>query len=323
MFRYPAFIALTLLLSNCSFMQPTTVPTLGEVSSNYTYVPLDGLPVNQLTGADSCVENGSTQFKPLLSALPDISIRFAVSQLSNNASGGFGPVAVTTEGSNYKAILDYVNNDSVPVSLYIRKLAQTQGKTGTTPLSLSEKLAPDQTLAAYDVILYAMNNKPIANPLNDDTKTDANELKNLLTQKYESVTIPVYVGLGLRITADVFAQKGGIEISGLGNIGADGLAGGLTMQTIGVTGPIVSNLLPIPRNIDQTTIENTLLALGSARTLVYTNANDPSKVKLTPRVVGLYSPIGSDPALINAIYSELARERLQWNRPCVNANKDQ
>jgi hypothetical protein len=33
-------------------------------------------------------------------------------------------------------------------------------------------------------------------------------------------------------------------------------------------------------------------------------------------VVGLYSPVGSDPRLINAIYSELSRERPPWQHPC-------
>ncbi|MDV7339636.1 hypothetical protein RYZ26_08535 [Terasakiella sp. A23] len=318
--RFSFLAGAALLLAGCSAL-PSTVPTLGELSSNSTYVPLDGLPIETVTTAGSC--QGYTQenveFKPLLDGLPDISIRFAISQVANNAKTGFGPVAITTEGSNYKAILDYVNNDTVPVSFYIRKIIKDKRTNETHVARLSDALSKHQAVAAYEAIIYAMNNKPIGNKLVGENKT-ALTATEVVDQLYESVTIPVYIGLGLRVTADVYAQKGGVEISSLGSVGADGLAGGLTMQSIGVTGPVVGTILPIPRTINQTTIENTIMALGSSRTLIFTNANDENKITLTPRVVGLYSPIGSDPQLINALYSELARVRTQWNRPCIRKN---
>ena len=91
-------------------------------------------------------------------------------------------------------------------------------------------------------------------------------------------------------------------------------------QSLGVNGKSIAMALPLPNKLDQTTIETAILAVGSSRAILYaTNgeADAGNQARPSPRVVGLYSPIGTDPLLINAIYAELSKTRPVWRRPCA------
>ena len=106
------FASSSLLLSSCAslggnFGSTSGLPsTLGESSANYGYIPLDALPINQVSTADSCKEQAAPYpFVPVLEALPDLSVRFAVAELKANGGLEFGPSKVTTENSTYRAVL--------------------------------------------------------------------------------------------------------------------------------------------------------------------------------------------------------------------------
>jgi len=308
-----------LLLSGCNSVgiNGKLPSTLGESASGYGYIPLDGLAIEQTLEADSCKawrqltdtksllttavdikgnKAGEDPFKPLLETLPDISVRFAVASFDSSGGLSFGPAKITAKNSNYRAILDYVNVDAIPVSLWVTAFKNK------LPVRIGDMKGKADY---YEASLITLTNfKP----------------------KYEEsqqVTMPVYVGIGMRLSADITAIEGGVPLTSLGAIGLEAqskkLTGTLTVQTIGITGESVATSLPLPSSLDQTTIENGILSIGSNRAVVYrpqvANGNGGG-IYTTPRVVGLYSPIGSEPALVNAIYSELSRERPKWARPC-------
>lgn len=308
-----------LFLAGCTTVG-TLPPTLGEQASGYGYIPLDGLAVDQTLESDSCkgwiqysstpergmystpndfrgARAGSDPFKPLLETLPDISVRFAVAAFDSYGALTYGPAKITSKYHSYRAVLDYVNVDAIPVSLWITAFQKSK------PIKLSDARGNGAKIDAYEVKVQFRNAQPMH-------PHDESEL----------VTLPVYVGVGMRLTADVTALEGGIPLISLGTIGLEAaakrLTGTLTVQTIGITGESVAASLPLPSKLDQTTIENGILSIGSNRAVVYRDQSKGNGITTTPRVVGLYSPIGSEPALINAIYSELSRERPQWARPC-------
>lgn len=323
-----SLLATAVFASGCNSLlagksEPLLLPhTLGEHASGYGYVPLDGLAIEPTLQDESCkpwrksVSNpsfrstprdlqgdraGQDPYRPLLASLPDISVRFAVA--SFDASGGltFGPSQITAQGHVYRAILDYVNVDAIPVTFRISAF-----KDGV-PINLKD--APKNLGVSYDAKAIALDEEP----------TRSTE------ETGEFVTIPVYVGIGMRLSADITALQGGVPLISLGAIGleaqANRLTGTLTVQTIGITGQSIATSLPLPSKLDQTTIENGILAVGSSRAVVYRLDGEDAAPAIgstvtTPRVVGLYSPIGSSPALINAIYSELSRQRPLWARPC-------
>lgn len=297
-------------LSGCATIGGLKPPkTPAEQASNYGYIPLDPLAVNQLGIAESCKES-NRQDVPILEALPDLAIRFAVAEFSAGGELTFGPSKFTTKGKAYRAVLDYVNVDVVPVEFEVRK------RVGGNwfPLSENTSLRGDPRVEAYEAFITR------AGEIDFTSKRKINLAASDGSDKktFERVTFPVYVGVGLRLSADIRALRGDINLSGLGVIGAQAdaknLTGTLTVQTLGVTGKSIATSLPLPSKLDQTTIENGILAIGTSRAILYNTGAD--QVVSNPRVVGLYSPVGSDPRLINALYSELSGIRVPWPRPC-------
>ncbi|WLQ13316.1 hypothetical protein O5O45_26695 [Hahella aquimaris] len=306
-----------LLISGCTSIginKGQLPSTLGESESGYGYIPLDGLAISQTLQDDSCkdwrlltgseslpstafdikgAKAGEDPFKPLLETLPDISVRFAVASFDSNGGLSFGPAKVTIKGKKYRAILDYVNIDTIPVSLWITAFKNNNPvKIGNT------NIVADY----YEASILTIADQQPTYP------------------ESQLVTVPVYVGIGMRLSADITAIEGDVPLTSLGAIGLEAqskkLTGTLTVQTIGITGESVATSLPLPSSLDQTTIENGILSIGSNRAVVYRPATGTGGIYTTPRVVGLYSPVGSEPALVNAIYSELSRERPKWPRPC-------
>jgi hypothetical protein len=327
-----ALVALGLATASCGTLRSMVPATLGEEASGYGYVPLDGLAVRPTLDDETCrpwrpstrntekgisaedVEGGFDPYLPLLESLPDISVRFAVA--SFDASGGlaFGPAKVTVAGQNYRAILDYVNVDAIPVSFRIRVT-----KNGTD-ITLSQAGADkDKNTLSY---IVRLDREASATGVASRTSTERGGGGEL-------VTIPVYVGIGMRLSADIRALKGEVPLISLGAIGLEAqakrLTGTLTVQTIGISGESVATSLPLPSALDQTTIENGILSVGSNRAVVYRTSSagngSAGSTVTTPRIVGLYSPIKAEPAFINAIYSELSRERPNWPRPCKPKTK--
>jgi hypothetical protein len=308
--------ALTLLavassVAACSGYSGNVPQTVGADLSGTPYVPLDGLPVSETRDHATCTGTAAPPHKKLLVALPDITTRFAVRKISGEFNGGFGPVATVAKGENFEAVLDFVTNDVVAVAVLVRKTVQVSDgqSVATKTVTLVDNPA-ESKLLGFQARVQAIGG--------DEVKTTLtpNEMKQ---EEYTEVTFPVSIGVGLRMTASVQAQSGKVTISSFGQISTEAgrLVGNLAVQSIGINGSLVSGAIPTPKSLDQGTIENGILAIGSARTALYAKIDDTSQVTLTPRVVGLYSPIGTDPRLINAIYSALAETPPVWNRPCV------
>ena len=236
--------------------------------------------------------------KPILDALPDLTVRLAVAQINQSGKISYGPVAVGYEGLSYRVILDYVNSDVTQMPVYVKKV-----------------LFNDQTkeLPLYDSI--NKNSKYLIEGISNKTFMDENFSPD--KSKGTLVVIPVYLGVGLRLTATIKIIKGSVSLSGLGALATAAEAGNLTgclvIQTLGVTGKAVTNSLPLPSEINQTTIQNAILALGSIKAILYDTAN----TKIEPRVVGIYNPIGGGQEVINGIISSLINERVIWYRPCI------
>jgi len=274
--------------------------TPGELATNYGYVPLDGLAVETVPAAGSCKEaatGAKPQFKSVLQSLPDISVRLAISSRTQNGNLGFGPVTFTEKGGTYRAVLDYVNADVVPMTFAITAF----DGVGWRPLA--NAVAMSKPILGYQA------------KWQDDAVQDNASSGTI-------VTFPVYVGVGMRLTADITALEGKIELTSLAGIGAaaqaKAVSGIVTVQTIGVNTQLIGTALPLPSKLDDTTMENSIMSLATGRMAMYTADAEKQELGMAVRVVGLYTPVGSDPTLINAIYGELSRRRPKWYRPCTD-----
>ncbi len=129
--------------------------------------------------------------------------------------------------------------------------------------------------------------------------------------------IPIYLGVGLRVRAEFEALENKIDISGLPAlaIAADSkaISGRLTVQTLGISGPEITDTFPIISEISVSSIQNALQAMASVKAKLYDEAT-----VVFPKLIGFESP-EKDPALIKGITKELYREDM-FIKPLLNDN---
>lgn len=291
-----------LLLGSCDKPAARIPQTEAATQSAFTYVPLDPLPVVAEGGADCTYREGraTSSLKPVLEALPDNAVRVAIRQLDASGSATVGPAKMGAEGHQYQVILDYINADVVNMRFVVTR--DIKGKIVGLKRQ-SDGAAPMNAGEAYEGASAAPGDGPGA------------AAQPAAPEPEESV-IPVYVGVGLRLTANVTVLKGNVNLSSLGALAAEAQAnnirGALIVQTLGITGKQVTTALPLPSELNATTIQNAILALGSIKAMVY----DPSTI-ISPRVTGVYNPLGtSDERIINQIVSGIARWPVRWQQPC-------
>ena len=284
-------IVIAFLCTACAVLRPRLPQTMGEQNSGFTYVPLDPLPVISKPGLGCKVDSSQEiDYEPVLRALPDNAVRIAVASLDVSGQLSFGPVRIGTSGNSYQVVLDYINVDTANIYFdiwYSRASEEVRSLYSTNRLPSDAKIS---------VVRFE--------PGTRDAKGDV-------------VVIPVYVGVGLRLTATVNVLRGTVNLSSLGAIAAEAQAnrvsGSLVVQTLGITGSQITTALPLPSELNATTIQNAILSLGAIKAVL----SNMDAIK-NPRVTGIYNSIGTGgQPLINAIVSELAKNPIGWNRPCV------
>lgn len=271
------FLALFLVIGSCNSVKVPT--TLGDSSnaSSFGYHPVDPLPV--------WVENlggKTTDYATLLGAMPDETIRLAIAEVTNEGVLNFGTSSIGMAHHNYVVILDYI-------------------KYSTDYFNVKY----DQDGSGEFSILRRYKKSEIENSY---------ELNKIQTRDDDSIVgegdavVPVYVGVGLRLTASITVNKNGVDLGNLFAIGAQAssnkIAGTLTVQTLGISGDNISSIIPMPSEINPTTIQNAILALGTIKAKLYDD-----QTVITPRVVGVYNYLGGSSKTINKFVSAMLIER--------------
>lgn len=120
----------------------------------------------------------------------------------------------------------------------------------------------------------------------------------------EEISIPIYVGVGLRLTARVTVFSADVELSSLAGIAAAVKAGDakgtLTVQTIGITGPAARSGLVLYDKIDETAIQGAIQALATVKASL-----DNESTVITPRILGFHNTISAGAQGVNLIHSEI------------------
>lgn len=271
--------------------------------AGYTYVPIDSFAVNVSKEA-SC---------SILDSLPDNTVRmsFEVTNAKGEVSYGVGHTSAKT--STYKVTADFISADTISFPVWIVKLAEkSERQVGkATRTGVYEKVAPFEQLSSEYfwgtekyVVVAADSLKPGASPMEEP---------------WEKYYIPLYVGVGLRTTAEVWEAKANTKLTGLGTLGAEAEAGrikgGLIVQTLGVNGEAIQAALPIQSELNRTTATGALIAISAIKTLLHDDNTD-----IFPRVVGMYVPFAADTALVSAVISALASVQIAWDRKCPMEN---
>ncbi|HEY7811438.1 MAG TPA: hypothetical protein VIA98_13805 [Allosphingosinicella sp.] len=323
--------AAALPLSACATNSLVEPKTPGEINTGYNYVPVDPIEVTVLIDGRLVDAEGqfpaSTSAKimqaaryqrcvprsimddadepapktppehsaDVMDALPDHTIRMAIREVSGKTEGGFGPVGLSVAGSSYQVVADSIFADATNVRLGIRV---TDPNNNLISLAALPKQLPTGTKVEVR---------------RGEFEKDGSDKK--FPVDFEDVRVPVYVGIGLRLTANLIARKANLKLSNLPAIAASADAnqstGTLTLQTLGVFNQQVASTFAIPTELSSTSVQNALVSLGAVKAILYDR--DTGK---RPRVTGIYNPLPtSDPLLINKIYTALASAPISW-RPC-------
>jgi hypothetical protein len=327
------FVALLIssFVAGCSNLLPRSE---GEKSSGYAYVPLDPLPVETVPGQDcqatysssagKLVIGDNRQYQKTLLSLPDNAVRIAIRQIDASTNLSFGASSIGTQGNRYQVVLDYINVDTSNIAFALDvDTFDVTSKASVLRLSETTKDARVNSIRRLSKKEAEIANQEPSqkrsepHPSFNSSAAQGYRYSNSLTGVY---IIPVYVGVGLRLTADIQVISGTVNLSSLASIAASieskSASGSLVVQTLGITGPQVSTSLPLPSELNQTTVQNAILSLGSIKAIV--SSDSGNDLQLTPRVTGIYLPIDNGTQeLVNRIVSELARSPIPWERSCT------
>lgn len=219
----------------------------------FGYVPIDPMPV--------IVDTYDGNFEPAnshyLNALPDETILVATGKYNSNGTITFGPIGGTIKGEKYTVILDWIKYTTVS-----KDLVEHRDSTDTYKIEF----------------------------IDYERQLSDNEDAYIPGSEYHS--IPIYTGVGLRLKATFVADSTGLNVNGVfgvsGSFNTKNVRGNLIIQSMGISGKSVS--LPLPSDINQTSIQNAMMAISSIRALVYTSEKDD--LQITPRIIGYYNTLG-------------------------------
>lgn len=297
--RILAFALIASITTGCAMVPKTVLPS--EEASGYTYIPIDPFPVAAERGPNCAVAAGAPAlpYAKLPVGLPDNAIRMLIEEFDGKGNVSYGMAKVSGENRQYRVTTDFISADTVNFPVVITKFARLRSTNDLEAVPFSQVVNSathwNQT-ESYDVRRHIAGPPP---------------------NKHSQIfNIPIYVGIGLRATADITTLNSSANVSGIGVIGAEAeannLKGSLIVQTLGVNGKAVTAALPIQSELNRTTAQNAIVAVASIKTLLHA-----AETETAPRVVGMYLPFPGGKPLVNAIISELSIAPPIWQRPCM------
>lgn len=301
--------------------------TVAARASGHTYVPIDPLGVSEGKYLPCGAVGG------VLNAFPDNAVRIAITDISGKADiGGAVPgssSSVGIAGSSYRVVIDYIMVDTVNEGKSVGKYAMINNKREWSPLFEDSETAHLYEVKRDSVMDNIVGGLAVAfrevscEPGDSRERTDMEACKHYqqlgtAQPAAEDVNFPVYVGVGIRTTSNLTVLSGTVNLAGLGSIGAAAdakkLSGDLVIQTLGITGAKVTSALPLPSELNATTIQNAITAMATIKSALFSSDSD---VVVTPRIVGFYNPLAvNTPQFVNAVVTQLGREKVTWQPSC-------
>lgn len=252
-------------------------------------------------------------YRPFLSSLPDNAVRISVEQLDRGGTLSYGLSSIGARNDLFRVTVDYTITDTRTFPLFIKKIATNAPEEYKKGIPVSRVADPAWGRLRYEV----MAAKEVIDERDAEERAlIVEERDTKIAAGYSFYSIPIYVGVGLRVVSTIRVLEANTRIEGLGVIGVEAeqgrLSGSLVIQTLGINGESISAALPIQSELNRTTVQNAIVSVSSIKTLLY-----KPDVALSPRVVGLYLPFPATTDLVNQIVSVLAEKSpIVWKRPC-------
>lgn len=215
------------------------------------------------------------------------------------------PVEIKLEGQaklTNKHLLNALPDETMRIAI-----GEFNSKGGLTFGTASTGVEGNNYIVVLDYIKFSTNPLPVV--LQKEQKNNMTTTKAFLTEDLNqaNVIVPTYIGIGLRMTANIKVLKGDVDLGSLYALGAAAeakqISGSLVIQTLGISGESISSIMPMPSEISSSTIQNAILALGTMKAKMY-----ESDTWITPRVVGVYNNLGGGAETINGFISSMLQK---------------
>jgi len=247
------------------------------------YQPLDPQPilVKDRDGYD--LGDASDRNKVLLRALPSEAVRLVIGQADIAGNIQFGSFTAKTKIGNYVVVLDYIKYESRSLRI---KVTEKLPEDLEEPLENESKGEYKKRKSQYfDSTPYWV--RPYTYEVLEGKESDSSSLDPMVYIH----NIPVYVGVGVRMMASVTVNEKNVDLGSLYGLGVGAqskkLQGTLIIQTLGLSGENISPHIPLPSEINITTIQNAIQALATIKSKLY-----EANVSLVPVVLASDDNIG-------------------------------
>jgi hypothetical protein len=249
------------------------------------YQPIDPISIN-----DSEIKTDS-----IINYFPNEAARVAVGTVNKNGTITFGPGTIAVSGESYTVIIDYIKYHTTSIPAHYSYEQQ----------NTADKTQIEETLQTQFGTIKSQKS------INFNTQLDTSQL---FTGNKQKIKIPVYVGVGLRIQANITVLKDslGLNLGSLYNLGVaasqNQINGTLIIQTLGISGKQISSAIPIPDKINESTIQNAIISLATIKSKLYDN-----DTSIKAHVVGFGLPFNMNGA------KDLIEATLHSNPPKVSS----
>lgn len=201
---------------------------------------------------------------------------------------------------------EYTNKqllDALPDETMRLAIGQFDGKVGLTFGTAKAGVAGNNYVVILDYIKFNTDSLPVIL----EKQQSSTKASFVPGETDPDALVPTYIGVGLRLTANIAVLKGSVDLGNLFALGAaaesNKISGSLVIQTLGISGENVSSVIPMPSEINPSTIQNAILALGTIKAKMY-----GADTKITPRVVGVYNNLGGGAETINGFISSMLQK---------------
>jgi len=204
------------------------------------------------------------------------------------------PVAVLPANASQERKLAALPDETMRLAI-----GQFDAKAGITYGPVATGVAGNSYVVVLDYVKFTTKSFGVKR-----TEAAGKVVARVTAEPSPDLLVPVYIGVGLRLTANVAVREGRVDLGNLFALGvaaqARQISGTLVIQTLGLSGEGVSPLIPMPSEINPTTIQNAILALGTIKAKIY-----DGRVSVVPRVVGVYNNLGGGQETINGFISTI------------------
>jgi hypothetical protein len=312
-----------------------------STETHTAYQPVEPIPVRVCNRPP----NGPSDWvnpRDLLRALPHETMRLAIGKVNLNGSISYTPVAVLSKNETYIVVLDYIKFYPRPLQITFNQRKEIEVKE---PVEQRLKVLDSVTTSEH---VQSVVVREVPDPLSGfhrtrnstDLPSDPHSCLNTVRplsnnlDEQSDMTLPVYLGIGLRLKATVLVHDTSVNLAGLFGLSVAAqekrVTGSLQVQTLGISGSSITPLIPMPSELNVSTVQQAIQSLATIKSKIYdaaltsTNSNQNTlggqgalphtnfAVTIAPSIVGVDNYIGT-PASTEGIISLLLEEPQEFN----------